>query len=118
MMVRILVAEAKGIEGKTIRISLGDFRPWSPDSPALYDVEIRMGDDFVKSYFGMRKFSTGRDRNGILRFYLNNKPFFFNGVLDQGYWPEGLLTAPCDEALIYDIVKLKEMGYNTIRKTY
>lgn len=111
-----LVAEAKGIEGKTIRISLGDFRPWSPDSPALYDVEIRMGDDFVKSYFGMRKFSTGRDRNGILRFYLNNKPFFFNGVLDQGYWPEGLLTAPCDEALIYDIVKLKEMGYNTIRK--
>lgn len=64
----------------------------------------------------MRKYSVAKDANGILRFFLNNKPFFFNGVLDQGYWPDGLMTAPSDEALIYDIVKLKEYGFNTIRK--
>ena len=99
-----------------IVVPLGKFIPWTPENPYLYDLEITYGEDKIKSYFGMRKFSTGKDKNGILRFYLNNKPFFFNGVLDQGYWPESLLTAPTEEALKYDIVKLKELGYNTIRK--
>ena len=97
-------------------ILLGDFISWTPDNPHLYDLEITYGEDKVTSYFGMRKFSVGKDKNGILRFYLNNKPFFFNGVLDQGYWPESLMTAPTEEALKYDILKLKELGYNTIRK--
>lgn len=97
-------------------IKLDGFKPWTPDTPHLYDVIIRYGEDEVRSYFGMRKLSTGRDGKGILRFFLNNKPYFFNGILDQGYWPESLMTAPSDEALVYDIIKLKEMGYNTIRK--
>lgn len=97
-------------------IPLGKFSPWTPQNPHLYDLKITYGQDEVISYFGMRKFSTGKDKNGVLRFFMNNKPFFFNGVLDQGYWPESLLTAPTEEALKYDIVKLKELGYNTIRK--
>lgn len=97
-------------------IKIDGFKPWTPDTPHLYDVIIRYGEDEVRSYFGMRKLSTGRDGKGILRFFLNNKPYFFNGILDQGYWPESLMTAPSDEALVYDIIKLKEMGYNTIRK--
>lgn len=97
-------------------IKLDGFKPWTPDTPHLYDVIIRYGEDEVRSYFGMRKLSTGRDGKGIQRFFLNNKPYFFNGILDQGYWPESLMTAPSDEALVYDIIKLKEMGYNTIRK--
>lgn len=97
-------------------IPLPNFKAWSPEAPFLYDLEVSVGEDVVQSYFGMRKFSTGKDKNGILRFYLNNEPFFFNGILDQGYWPDGLMTAPSDEALVYDIVKIKEYGYNTIRK--
>lgn len=97
-------------------VSLDSFRAWTPDSPHLYDVELTYGDDKINSYFGMRKFSVAKDKKGVLRFFLNNKPFFFNGVLDQGYWPDGLLTAPSDKALIYDIVKMKELGFNTIRK--
>lgn len=101
---------------KTVKIVLDSFKSWTPDEPNLYDIEIDTGTDKVTSYFGMRKFSTGKDKNGILRFFLNNKPYFFNGLLDQGYWPESLLTPPSDDALKYDIVKLKELGYNTIRK--
>ena len=95
---------------------LKDFVSWTPENPHLYDLEVTYGEDKVTSYFGMRKFSVGKDKKGLLRFYLNNKPFFFNGVLDQGYWPESLMTAPTEEALKYDIVKLKDLGYNTIRK--
>lgn len=99
-----------------VLLSLDRFVSWTPENPHLYDLEVTYGEDKITSYFGMRKFSTGKDKNGILRFFMNNKPFFFNGVLDQGYWPESLLTAPTEEALKYDIVKLKELGYNTIRK--
>lgn len=98
------------------KITLKDFVPWTPENPYLYDLKITYGQDEISSYFGMRKFSTGKDKNGTWRFFMNNKPFFFNGVLDQGYWPESLLTAPTEEALVYDIIKLKELGYNTIRK--
>lgn len=114
-----MVAEAEaGVENGALVsvIPLQDFTPWTPENPHLYDVKITYGNDEVVSYFGMRKFSTGKDKNGLLRFFMNNKPFFFNGVLDQGYWPESLLTAPTEDALKYDIVKLKELGYNTIRK--
>ena len=101
---------------KEVTVKLGAFKAWTPDSPHLYDMEITAGDDVVSSYFGMRKFHMEKDSKGILRFFLNNRPFFFNGVLDQGYWPESLLTPPSDEALRYDIVKLKELGFNMIRK--
>ena len=101
---------------KESKISLKNFKAWSPQEPNLYDVRMQYGKDEVSSYFGMRKVEVKKDKKGILRFYLNDEPIFFNGVLDQGYWPESLLTQPSDEALKYDIVKLKELGYNTIRK--
>ncbi len=111
-----VIAEAMGNTNEDTVIPLGEFVSWTPENPYLYDLKIIYGQDEVMSYFGMRKFSTGKDKNGILRFFMNNKPFFFNGVLDQGYWPESLLTAPTEEALRYDIEKLKGLGYNTIRK--
>ena len=70
----------------------------------------------MASYFALRQFGRAKDKDGIWRFTLNDKPFFFNGVLDQGYWPDGLLTAPSDAALLFDIQKLKALGFNTIRK--
>ncbi|MBQ6374340.1 MAG: glycoside hydrolase family 2 [Clostridia bacterium] len=94
---------------------LPDFRYWSPERPDLYDVTVEFGEDRVTSYFGMRCFERKPDRNGVPRFYLNGEPFFFNGLLDQGYWPESLLTAPSDAALEYDIRTLKAMGFNTLR---
>lgn len=111
-----VVAETIAHPSENVMLRLGNFTPWTPEKPHLYDVKITYGEDEVRSYFGMRKFSTGKDKNGLLRFFMNDKPFFFNGVLDQGYWPESLLTAPTEEALEYDIIKLKELGYNTIRK--
>ena len=110
------IARAAAAAGRRVRIPLPGFTAWSPENPRLYDLQITYGEDQVSSYFGMRKYSVGRDKEGILRFFLNNKPYFFNGILDQGYWPESLLTPPTDEALRHDIIKLKEYGYNTIRK--
>src|SRR5665647_1201433 len=72
--------------------------------------------DQVKSYAGMRKISTKRDANGIIRLQLNNHDYFQFGPLDQGWWPDGLYTAPTDEALLYDIKKTKDFGFNLIRK--
>ena len=110
------IAAAEWEAGKAIIVPIENFKPWTPETPFLYDVKVVCGSDEIQSYFGMRKFSVEEDKNGILRFFFNNKPYFFNGVLDQGYWPDGLLTPPSDEALQYDILKLKELGYNTIRK--
>lgn len=101
---------------KNCRIQLGNFISWTPEYPHLYDMKIVVNQDKVMSYFGMRKFSVEKDKRGTLRFFLNNQPFIFNGVLDQGYWPESLLTHPTEEALKYDIQKLKDLGFNTIRK--
>ncbi len=111
-----IVAEAVADSSEEVTIPIDNFVAWTPENPHLYDLKVTYGYDEVMSYFGMRKFSVGKDKKGLLRFFMNNKPFFFNGVLDQGYWPESLLTAPTEEALKYDIVKLKELGYNTIRK--
>ena len=91
------------------------FRAWSPEDPFLYDITVRLGDDLVESYFGMRKFGT-TEVNGKKVLALNNKPIFMNGVLDQGYWSDGLYTAPDDEALIYDIQTMKDLGFNMLRK--
>ncbi len=97
-------------------ISLPAFRPWTPEHPFLYKVVITAGDDRVLTYFALRKFSVGMDDKRHPRLFLNNEPYFFNGVLDQGYWPEGLYTAPSDKAMIADIRNMKAMGFNTIRK--
>ena len=112
----VVVKEETVLVNQNVKIQLAAFKAWSPDNPHLYDVKVTYNKDEVVSYFGMRKFHVEKDKKGILRFFMNNKPFFFNGILDQGYWPESLLTPPTDEALRYDIVKLKELGYNTIRK--
>ncbi|MDG3583856.1 glycoside hydrolase family 2 protein [Galbibacter pacificus] len=94
---------------------------WSPEAPFLYRMTVKLLSngaitDEVESYFAMRKISKKRDENGIVRMQLNNKDYFQFGPLDQGWWPDGLYTAPTDEALKYDIVKTKELGFNMIRK--
>lgn len=98
------------------KIELERYEEWTPETPNLYDLEITMEKDKVSTYFAMRKYSVDRDKNGILRFFLNNRPYFHNGLLDQGYYPDGLYTAPSDEALQYDIKKMKELGFNMLRK--
>ncbi len=97
-------------------VKIPNFKSWSPESPFLYNVTFACGKDRVKSYFGMRKFSTGTDENGIPRLFLNNKPYFHNGLLDQGYYPDGFLTPPSNEALEYDVKTVKKMGFNMLRK--
>lgn len=115
------IATAKAVVGQKAVIALPDAKRWSPDSPFLYDIKVSLVSagkvtDAVESYFAMRKISTKRDKNGIVRLQLNNNDLFQFGPLDQGWWPDGLYTAPSDEALKYDIVKTKEFGYNMIRK--
>jgi len=97
-------------------VSLDNVHPWSPEDPFLYQVDLQTDTDHVNSYFALRKCDIQTDANGLRRFYLNNKPYFQAGVLDQGYWPESLYTAPSDEALIFDIQKMKELGFNMLRK--
>ena len=106
----------KGFNKKDFSIEIPDFLPWTPESPNLYDLEILYKNDKISTYFGMRKFERKPDSKGIMRFYLNNKPYFLSGVLDQGYYPDGLLTNPSDQALIYDIKTMKDMGFNLLRK--
>jgi len=111
--VRVAYAMTKEAE---VLLPLSQIHPWSMDKPNLYDVVITRGDDQIKSYFGMRKFEKRKDEHGIQRFYLNNQPILLNGVLDQGYYPDGLLTPPTDEAMITDIQTMKDLGFNFIRK--
>ncbi|MFA6801156.1 MAG: sugar-binding domain-containing protein [Acholeplasmataceae bacterium] len=97
-------------------IYLEDKKSWTPDNPNLYDFEIIYKQDIVKGYFGMRKFERVLDEFNKMRFYLNNEPYFLSGVLDQGYYPDGLLTPPSDMAMIYDIQTMKDLGFNLLRK--
>ena len=108
------------INGET-NIAIPDAKLWSPETPNLYDIKLELVHggrvvDTVKSYFGMRKFSMEPDDAGIMRLCLNNKPYFQKGLLDQGYWPDSGMTPPTDEAMIYDIQKMKDLGYNMLRK--
>jgi hypothetical protein len=89
---------------------------WSPESPTLYDLEVTVGNDTVKSYFGLREVSRKQDADGHWRFTLNGKIIFHLGPLDQGWWPDGLLTPPSDAAMRWDVDYLKEAGFNMIRK--
>ena len=100
----------------TTLLPVENMKLWSPENPHLEDFTVTMGDDRVESYFAMRSVAVSKDENGIMLLFLNGKPYFHNGLLDQGYWPDGLYTAPSDEALIYDIQTLKELGFNMLRK--
>ncbi|CAM3461064.1 glycoside hydrolase family 2 protein [Aquirufa ecclesiirivi] len=116
-----VISSGKAAAGQDVLVAIPNAKLWSPESPFLYDVEIsilRNGlvKDKLKSYVGMRKISTKIDANGIHRLQLNNKNVFQLGPLDQGWWPDGLYTAPSDEALLFDIKKTKDFGYNMIRK--
>lgn len=118
---KAIVAEEKVAVDATAEISVKNEKLWSPESPFLYDMKItllRNGKpvDEVKSYFAMRKISMAPDAKGIQRMLLNNKFVFQYGPLDQGWWPDGLYTAPTEEAMVYDIDELKKMGFNMIRK--
>lgn len=116
--------EITSYDGKyqeTIELKIPRQKLWSPDSPHLYDITftLKRGNiefDNVRSYFGMRKISLIKDKKGIPRLALNNEQLFHFGPLDQGYWPDGLYTAPTDEALLYDIQFTKDLGFNMIRK--
>ncbi|MEI6674858.1 MAG: sugar-binding domain-containing protein [Verrucomicrobiota bacterium] len=111
-----VVATATGTAGEPLTIQLKDAKLWSPANPHLYDLTVKLGDDEVQSYFGMRKVSVGPDKDGITRILLNNEFVLHNGVLDQGYWPDGIYTAPTDAALRYDIEAIKQLGFNMSRK--
>ncbi len=91
-------------------------RLWSPEKPALYDFTARWGKDEISGYFAMRKFEKKKDEKGILRFFLNNSQYYIMATLDQGWWPDGLLTPPSEEAMAFDIETLKACGFNTMRK--
>lgn len=102
--------------GTPVRLPVRDQRLWSPDDPWLYPLELHFGEDRVESYFAMRKTEVRAGKDGVRRLYLNNRPCFHNGLLDQGYWPDGLYTAPADEAMIFDLQTAKKLGYNMLRK--
>ena len=117
-----MVASGKALGGQDVEVAMPEqLMLWTPDHPYLYDIKVtvlRNGKtvDEVNSYFAMRSFGTQRDESGMVRLTLNGKPIFQFGPLDQGWWPDGLYTAPTDEALAFDIEKTKELGFNMIRK--
>ena len=116
-----VIGAGKAANGQEVVVAVPNAKLWSPESPFLYDMEVSIirngiAIDKLKSYVGMRKISTKVDANGIHRMQLNNKNYFQFGPLDQGWWPDGLYTAPTDEALLFDIKKTKDFGFNMIRK--
>lgn len=122
--IEALASNGKKVKGKPnaeLLLPVPDAKLWSPDQPSLYNLNVRLlykGKvvDTIGSYFGMRKIEVKKDEKGVDRLFLNNKYTYHLGVLDQGFWPEGLYTAPTDEALQFDIMAIRNMGYNTIRK--
>ena len=115
------VAKSSGAAGSELKLAISKPKLWSPDSPHLYDLRVCLKSrgkvvDAVTSYFGMRKVALGKDEKGVTRMMLNGKAVFQVGPLDQGFWPDGIYTAPTDEALRFDIAETKRLGFNTTRK--
>ena len=123
--------KAASCEGKTVTVTRrsggrsGEVRfetviprphKWSAEDPFLYTLELSVGDDYAESYTAFRIISLEKDKTGYKRVCINHEPVFLNGLLDQGYWPDGLYTAPTDEALASDIVRMKALGFNLLRK--
>lgn len=116
-----LVAEKKSAPDEELAIPIDNPHLWSPENPFLYQLRIiveKEGEtlDEVESYFGLRKISLGKDESGKTRIFLNNRPYFQLGTLDQGFWPDGIYTAPTEKAWIYDLNCLRSLGFNMIRK--
>ncbi len=116
------IATGRAVTGEAVSIDMPeDVELWSPGNPKLYDLEVRLTADGktldkIGSYAAMRKFSTKKDDRGVVRLQLNNRDLFHYGPLDQGWWPDGLYTPPSYEAMIYDVDKTKDWGFNMIRK--
>ena len=115
------VAEAAVVPGVPVRLPVPEPHLWTPEDPFLYDVQVRLlaggrEVDRVRSYTGLRTMGMGPDARGRLRLLLNGRPYFHAGLLDQGYWPDGLYTAPSDEALASDIRRAKDLGFTMLRK--
>lgn len=115
------VGTVTGRPGQVLQLPVSNMQYWSPDTPFLYQLTVALKKDHktidqVSSYFGMRKIEIKNDAQGQARIFLNNRVTFNLGVLDQGYWPDGLHTAPTDKALLWDVQTIKDMGFNTIRK--
>ena len=117
------VAYGRGKSNEEIAIDVSsNFKPWSPSEPNLYTITAELTSssgvvvDKISSYTAVRKVESKKDKNGILRIFLNNKPLFNVGPLDQGYWPDGLYTPPSEEAMLFDIQTMKNLGFNTMRK--
>jgi hypothetical protein len=102
--------------GVATRVPVPGARPWTPQDPHLHDVEVVLGSDRVTSYVALRSFGVGPDADGVPRLLLNGEPHLPAGVLDQGYWPDGLLTAPADEAMVHDIETMRSLGFTMLRK--
>ena len=118
LFARLPVSEAGEVSAE---LHVDEPQLWSPESPHLYTVEatLRQDDvavDTIHSYCAFRTVEVKRDEAGVPRVHLNGAPYFVRGVLDQGYWPDGLMTAPSDDALVYDIEAMKSAGFNTLRK--
>lgn len=116
-----IVATASFQAEQPVRLVIPQCKAWSPDSPFLYDLTVTLcpddsEHDTVQSYFGMRAFGTARGADGKMRLTLNGTPILHNGLLDQGYWSDGLYTAPSDEAMVWELTQLKSLGFNMLRK--
>ena len=110
------IGRISGRAGTELKLPISKPRLWRPGDPFLYNLKVRMGDDEVTSYFGMRKIALGKDVNGFTTMLLNGQPVFQAGPLDQGFWPDGLYTAPTDAALRFDVAEMKRLGFNMVRK--
>lgn len=115
-----LVAEQLGESSQELVIPIENFKAWDPDNPFLYDLKVRLKSDEkvideVMSYFGMRKIEVKTAPDGYKRIHLNNEPIFQYGPLDQGYWPDGVLTPPSEDAIKFDLEYLKKVGCNMVR---
>ena len=106
----------RGERDVELSLSVGEPHLWSPDDPHLYDLELSFGGDYVRSYCAFRTVEVCADAAGVPRVHLNGEPVFLCGVLDQGYWPDGLMTPPAEEALEHDIRTMRDLGFNLLRK--
>ena len=111
-----VIAEGSGTSNRYIELPIPEVRPWTCGEPWLYEYTVTMGEDRAESYFALRTFTVEPDETGIPRICMNGEVQFQNGVLDQGYWSDGLYTAPSDEAMIFDIREMKNLCFNMIRK--
>jgi hypothetical protein len=116
-----MAGSVKGGANQLLKLPIRHAHLWSPEDPFLYNLSVKLVKngiiaDHVTSYAGMRKIEVKKDDKGQERLFLNNKYTYHLGVLDQGFWPDGIYTAPTDEALQFDIAAIKGMGFNTIRK--